>query len=82
MDSRMTKSLVVNALTESCIRRKPEPGVILHSDRRSQYCSENYQKEIERWGFICSLNRKGNCWKNTPMESFWGKLKMEWLNED
>ncbi|HNX58486.1 MAG TPA: IS3 family transposase [Spirochaetota bacterium] len=81
MDSRMTKELVINALTESCIRRKPEPGGLLHSDRGSQYCSEDYQKEIERWGFICSMSRKGNCWDNAPMESFWGKLKMEWLNE-
>ena len=81
MDSRMTKQLVINALNESGIRRKPEPGGILHSDRGSQYCSEDYQKEIERWGFICSMSRKGNCWDNAPMESFWGKLKMEWLNE-
>ncbi len=32
-------------------------------------------------GFICSMSRKGNCWDNAPMESFWGKLKQEWLNE-
>jgi len=81
MDSRMTKQLVINALNESCIRRKPEAGGILHSDRGGQYCSEDYQKEIERWGFICSMSRKGNCWDNAPMEFFWGKLKMEWLNE-
>lgn len=80
MDSRMTKELVINALTESCIRRNPEPGGLLHSDRGSQYCSEEYQKEIARRGFVCSMSRKGNCWDNAPMESFWGKLKMEWLN--
>lgn len=80
MDSRMTKSLVINALSEACINRKPEPGLLLHSDRGSQYCSEEYQKELAKKNFICSMSRKGNCWDNAPMESFWGKLKTEWLS--
>jgi len=79
MDSRMTKSLVLNALLEACRRRKPWEGLLLHSDRGSQYCSEEYQKEISDRKFICSMSRKGNCWDNAPMESFWGKLKTEWL---
>jgi transposase InsO family protein len=79
MGNRMTKSLVINALTEACTRRNPEPGLLLHSDRGSQYCSEEYQKEIAKRNFICSMSRKGNCWDNAPMESFWGKLKTEWL---
>jgi putative transposase len=79
MDSRMNKSLVINALSEACIRRNPGPGLLLHSDRGSQYCSEEYQKEIAKRNFICSMSRKGNCWDNAPMESFWGKLKTEWL---
>lgn len=79
MNSRMTKSLVINALSEACIRMNPAPGLLLHSDRGSQYCSEDYQKEITKKNFICSMSRKGNCWDNAPMESFWGKLKTEWL---
>jgi putative transposase len=79
MNSRMTKALVINALSDACIRRNPEPGLILHSDRGSQYCSAKYQKEIAKRKFICSMSRKGNCWDNAPMESFWGKLKTEWL---
>ena len=79
MDSRMTKSLVINALSNACIKRNPGRGLILHSDRGSQYCSEDYQKEIAKRKFICSMSRKGNCWDNAPMESFWGKLKTEWL---
>lgn len=79
MDRRMTKSLVLNALSEACIRRNPNPGLLLHSDRGSQYCSKEYQKEIANKQFICSMSRKGNCWDNAPMESFWGKLKTEWL---
>lgn len=81
MNSRMTKELVIDALTEACIRRNPKQGLILHSDRGSQYCSKEYQKEIASREFICSMSRKGNCWDNAPMESFWGKLKTEWLND-
>lgn len=79
MDARMTKSLVTQALTEACRQRNPEAGLLLHSDRGSQYCSKEYQKEIAKRGFICSMSRRGNCWDNAPMESFWGKLKTEWL---
>jgi len=81
MDSCMTKSLVIDALREACGRRNPEEGLLLHSDRGSQYCSREYQKEISNRKFICSMSRKGNCWDNAPMESFWGKLKTEWLND-
>jgi putative transposase len=79
MDSRMGKSLVIDAFHEACRRRNPGPGLILHSDRGSQYCSQEYQKELNKKNFICSMSRKGNCWDNAPMESFWGKLKTEWL---
>lgn len=79
MNSRMTKALVINALTDACLRRSPEEGLIIHSDRGSQYCSDKYQKEIAKRKFVCSMSRKGNCWDNAPMESFWGKLKTEWL---
>jgi putative transposase len=81
MSSRMTKSLVIDALNEACLRRNSKNGLILHSDRGSQYCSEEYQKELSKRNFICSMSRKGNCWDNAPMESFWGKLKTEWLND-
>jgi transposase InsO family protein len=79
MHTRMTRELVLNALRDACARRRPAPGLILHSDRGSQYCSDEYQKEIAKRKFVCSMSRKGNCWDNAPMESFWGKLKTEWL---
>lgn len=79
MSDRMCKSLVINALYEACRRRNPKAGLLLHSDRGSQYCSKEYQKIIEKRKFICSMSRKGNCWDNAPMESFWGKLKSEWI---
>jgi len=80
MDGRMTKELVINALADAVNRGGKSDGGILHSDRGSQYCSLEYQK-LRQHGFRCSMSRKGNCWDNAPMESFWGKLKMEWLNE-
>ena len=80
MSGRMTKELVIQALNQANGRRNNPRGVLIHSDRGSQYCSHDYQKELRRGGFICSMSRKGNCWDNAPMESFWGKLKQEWLN--
>jgi len=81
MGERMTKGLVIQALHQANDRRDNPEGVLIHSDRGSQYCSHDYQKELEKGGFICSMSRKGNCWDNAPMESFWGKLKQEWLND-
>lgn len=80
MKDRMTKELVVTAFENARRKRNNPKGVILHSDRGSQYCSKMYRNLLERHGFLCSMSRKGNCWDNAPMESFWGKLKQEWLN--
>lgn len=79
MSERMTKDLVINALNSAYLRAGKPNGVVLHSDRGSQYSSKDYQKLIKKYGFVCSMSRKGNCWDNAPMESFWGKLKYEWL---
>jgi putative transposase len=79
MDSRMKTELVIQALNQAVSRTHAEPGLLLHSDRGVQYASEKYQKLLRRNGFICSMSRKGNCYDNAPMESFWGKLKTEWL---
>lgn len=79
MSERMTKELVINALNDAYQRAGKPTGVILHSDRGSQYCSYDYQNLINKYGFTCSMSRKGNCWDNAPMESFWGKMKCEWL---
>ena len=81
MDGRMTKELVMAALTDAVRHTPSTEGCILHSDRGSQYCSQDYQALAKEYGFISSMSRKGNCWDNAPMESFWGKLKQEWLNE-
>ena len=81
MDSRMTKELCMNALLDAINHTGDTKGCILHSGRGSQYCSLEYQALAKEHGFISSMSRKGNCRDNAPMESFWGKLKQEWLNE-
>jgi len=80
MGDRMTKELVIRCLNQARGRRSNPRGVLIHSDRGSQYCSNDYQSLLNKYGFTCSMSRKGNCWDNAPMESFWGKLKQEWLN--
>lgn len=81
MGSRMTKDLVINALRDAIHHSGDVTGCILHSDRGSQYCSQAYQELAKAYHFVSSMSRKGNCWDNAPMESFWGSLKQEWLNE-
>ena len=77
MDARMTKELVLNALRMARFKRKPKPGLIHHSDRDSQYCSYDYQAPIADMNAISSMSRKGNCWDNAPMESWFNSLKNE-----
>ncbi|RDJ53686.1 IS3 family transposase, partial [Acinetobacter baumannii] len=57
--------------------RKPPQGLIVHSDRGSQYCSHEYRNMIEKYGFHGSMSKKGDCYDNAPIESFWGILKNE-----
>jgi len=56
-------------------RRSPEEGLLHHTDRGSQYASNDYQKILKEHGFICSMRRKGNCYDNAVAESFFGRLK-------
>jgi transposase InsO family protein len=79
MDSTMKTKLVVDALNQAVGRTGAGKGLLIHSDRGVQYASKEYQKHLAKHGFICSMSRKGNCYDNAPMESFWGKLKSEWL---
>lgn len=81
MQDHMKKELVIEALEQAILHFRPSKGLLIHSDRGSQYCSNNYQQILSDKGFVCSMSRKGNCWDNAPMESFWGKLKTEWLSD-
>jgi len=75
MSERMTRTLVMDAFTLAAKRRNPPPGLIHHSDRGSQYASADFQSLLTKYGAICSMSRKGNCWDNAPTESFFGLLK-------
>jgi transposase InsO family protein len=77
LGERMTKGLCMAALSLALAHRKPPAGLILHSDRGSQYCAYDYQKQLTKAGLVPSMSRKGNCYDNAPMESFWGSLKNE-----
>jgi len=77
MADRICRHLVEKALTMACVNRSPEPGILHHSDRGSQYASGDYQKLLKANGIVCSMSRKGNCWDNAAMESFFATLKTE-----
>lgn len=79
MAEHMRKSLVIDALNQAIGRTGAKEGLLVHSDRGVQYASKEYQAVLQKNKFICSMSRKGNCYDNAPMESFWGKLKQEWL---
>lgn len=76
MAPHMRTELVCEALTMAQGQRNPAAGVLLHSDRGSQYASDAYQALLAQHGIVCSMSRKGNCWDNAPMERFFLSLKM------
>jgi putative transposase len=77
LQNRMTSKLVSDALLMAICRRRPSPGLIFHSDRGSQYCSSQFQDLLKAHKIVCSMSRKGDCWDNAVMESFFGSLKSE-----
>jgi len=77
MSERMTSKLVIDALQMAIWRRKMPRGVIIHSDRGSQYCSHDYQKLLAENGFICSMSKRGDCYDNASMESWNHSFKVE-----
>jgi putative transposase len=77
MGERLTRNLVSQSLFRAVAAKRPPQGLIHHSDRGSQYCSHKYRNLLDSFGLIASMSRKGNCFDNAPMESFWGTLKQE-----
>ncbi len=77
MSERMTADLVGDALQMALWSRKMPKGVIVHSDRGSQYCSSLYQSVLTRHDLRCSMSAKGNCYDNACAESFFHSLKVE-----
>ena len=81
MGSRLTADLATQALTMALWRRKPAPGLTHHSDRGVQYASRDYQRRLAEAGIRCSMSRKGNCWDNACVESFFATLKKELIHD-
>lgn len=77
MAPSMPAGLVCQALQMAISQRRPLAGLIVHSDRGSQYASAQYQALLAKHGFVCSMSRRGNCWDNAVAERFFLNLKME-----
>ena len=76
MGTRLVTELIEEALIMAIHRNSPPKGVIHHSDRGSQYCSNTYQSLLKKHGFVCSMSGAGNCYDNAVMESFYHTLKV------
>ena len=77
MAPSMTATLPCDALRMAIKARRPAAGLVVHSDRGSQYASDQYQALLAEHGFVCSMSRKDNCWDNAVAECFFLNLKME-----
>ena len=82
MAATMTSRLVVDALEMALVRRRPGSELVAHSDRGSQYASEHDQRRLREERITCSMSRRGNCWDNAAMESFFASLKKELVHDD
>jgi putative transposase len=72
--------MVGESLLRALSSRKPERGLLHHSDRGVQDCSGEYRSLLKRFGLEVSMSRSGNCYDNAPMESFWGIIKQELIH--
>jgi len=77
MASTMQRELVMNAFRSAVYSRQPAPGAICHSDRGSQYASADFVQLLNDQKMIVSMSRKGDCWDNAVVESFFGTMKTE-----
>jgi transposase InsO family protein len=77
MGANRDEALVERALLMALDRRNPSEGLLHHTDRGSQYTSGGYQALLEQYKVLVRMSRKGNCWDNALLESFFGTLKVE-----
>ena len=82
MSNRITGDLTLDALNQALGRRRPNPGLLHHSDRGSQYAAGDYRKLLKVHQATCSMSRKADPWDNAPMESFFGTLKTELIYQE
>ena len=77
LDTHMREDLILDALNMAALNRDIDENTIIHSDRGVQYRANDYQEALQDYGLKCSMSRKGNCWDNAVMESFFSRLKVE-----
>jgi len=77
LEKHMRESLILSALDNAVSQRDLKDNILIHSDRGVQYRSNEYQATLANYGIHCSMSRKGNCWDNAVMESFYSRLKVE-----
>jgi putative transposase len=77
MSERIDTTLVLKALAMALLHRHPPAQLLLHSDRGVQYASADYRRALSQAGLVASMSRKGNCYDNAFIESFWSTLKLE-----
>jgi putative transposase len=77
MDSTLSRDLLAHAPKMAMRARQPGAGLVSHSDRGSQYASKDFRSLLKLYEMVCSMSRKGNCWDNSVVESFFGTLKQE-----
>lgn len=80
MQPSMNESLVLNCWNMACTHRQPPAQLLVHSDRGSQYASASFRGALTQRHALPSMSRKGNCYDNAAMESFWSTLKLELLH--
>jgi len=81
MSEQIDRRLALDALGMALRNRRPDRGLLCHSDRGSQYASDDFQSCLAAHGIVCSMSRKGNCWDNAVAESFFSTLKIELVHE-
>jgi putative transposase len=81
MAEHLGHELALAALDMAIARRRPAPGLVHHSDRGVQYAARGYRARLREHGMLCSMSRKGDCWDNAPMESFFATLKGELVEQ-
>ena len=81
MSETIDSTLVQEAMTMALMHRQPDAGLLHHSDRGVQYAAESFQNLLTANKVVCSMSRKGNCWDNAVVESFFGSLKNEWIQK-
>ena len=82
MSASIDRKLALEALGQAVRLRRPEIGLLHHSDRGSQYASMEYQDALRQYGVQCSMSRRGNCWDNAVAESFFSTLKVELVHDE